>query len=760
MKLFNVKLIFLREVRDQLRDRRTLFTIAVLPLLLYPLLGMVFFQVAQFLKQHPTKILVLGDAELKQPRIEIPKLIEPAAKEGEYRFVEQFCISEKERELLRLKKGSELPGGELGPDVIESARELVESGQYDAVIHFPPNFAERLRRFREESENGANGESKDDDREDDVPNPNIYYNTAKDKSRMAHDRVQAVLVEWRRALVRQNLKERNVPKSAAEPFKLKTHDLAKREQKQAAVWSKILPFVLLIWALTGAFYPAVDLCAGEKERGTLETLLSSPAQRSEIVWGKLLAVMIFSMATSILNLACMGLTGAFLIGQMKHMGHMPFGLEIGPPPLASMGWLLLALLPISALFSALALAIAALARSTKEGQYYLMPLLLITMPLMMVPIFPAARLDLGNSLIPVTGMMLLLRTLMEGQYVEALRYAAPVLGVTAACCLLAIRWAIDQFNDESVLFRESERLDLGLWFRHAIRDRSDTPTVALAIMCGLLLLLIRFFAGMTLPTPNSWGLFVQVMLVGQIAMIATPVLLMTIMLTGSPRKTLLLKAPPWLSIPAAVALALAIHPVAISLSEAVKWLYPFSEEAIKTLEPINRAVAAAPSIWHILLVLALLPAICEELAFRGFILSGLRHMGHKWGAILLSAVFFGVTHFVLQQSITAVAVGVVIGYLAVQTGSLLPGVLFHLLHNSLVVLAGQVTTKMLQDHRVLALLFSRAEDGYMYNSWVVGVAGVATIFLLLWFRRLPHRLTPEESLKKALKEESLHAGSS
>jgi sodium transport system permease protein len=66
------------------------------------------------------------------------------------------------------------------------------------------------------------------------------------------------------------------------------------------LWSKILPFVLMVWALTGAFYPAIDLCAGEKERGTLETLLSSPALRTEIVWGTL-TVMTF-MATSLLNL--------------------------------------------------------------------------------------------------------------------------------------------------------------------------------------------------------------------------------------------------------------------------------------------------------------------------------------------------------------------------------------------------------------------------------------------------------------------------
>src|SRR6185436_6680448 len=102
---------------------------------------------------------------------------------------------------------------------------------------------------------------------------------------------------------------------------------------KAALWSKILPFVLLIWALTGAFYPAVDLCAGEKERGTLETLLCSPALRTEIVWGKLLTVMTFSMATSLLNLASMGFTGMLIARQlMSAAGETPS--QFGAPPLA------------------------------------------------------------------------------------------------------------------------------------------------------------------------------------------------------------------------------------------------------------------------------------------------------------------------------------------------------------------------------------------------------------------------------------------
>ena len=95
--------------------------------------------------------------------------------------------------------------------------------------------------------------------------------------------------------------------------------------------------MLLLWAMTGAFYPAVDLCAGEKERGTLETLLSSPAERSEIVLGKLLTIMVFSMVTAALNLLSVGITGSLVFRQMENFG--------GPPPLAVV-WLSLALLPV------------------------------------------------------------------------------------------------------------------------------------------------------------------------------------------------------------------------------------------------------------------------------------------------------------------------------------------------------------------------------------------------------------------------------
>src|SRR5689334_16918601 len=110
--------------------------------------------------------------------------------------------------------------------------------------------------------------------------------------------------------------------------------------------------------------------------------------------------MLFSVLTAVLNILSMGITGALALSQIKGFG--------APPPLAPI-FLFLALLPMSALFSALCIALASMARSTKEGQYYLMPLVLVTMPLVILPMAPGVELNLGMSLIPVTGVVLLLK---------------------------------------------------------------------------------------------------------------------------------------------------------------------------------------------------------------------------------------------------------------------------------------------------------------------------------------------------------------
>lgn len=728
MSWTNVKLIFFRELRDQMRDRRTLFTIAILPLLLYPLLAMSLLQAQQFLKEHASRIRIVGIAALPKE----PPLLD------EKEFNSEFCPKHESRLLQIDETIADSPSL---AEVREAAERDIHAGLIDAVIYLPADFGQRITNLRRAQASDV----------DEVPQPAMFYDTASDKSLVAADRVELVLRRWREAVVVQNLKQRDLPATTARPFEVVNTDVAEEVRRRAAIWSKILPFVLMVWALTGAFYPAIDLCAGEKERGTLETLLSSPAQRSEIVVGKLLTVMTFSMATAMLNLLVMTGLGTFMVMQIEKMSPPGSQFNIGTPPLAAVGWLLLALVPISALFSALSLAVAAFARSSKEGQYYLMPLMMISLPLMMLPLLPAAELDLGFSLIPLTGLMLLLRALIEGQYLEVLRYALPVIGVTAVSCYLAIRWAVHQFNDESVLFRESERFDLQLWVRHLIRDRQDMPTVGEALLCGVLLLVLRFFASLMAPMPKSWDQLVTSTLILQIALIATPACLMAIMLTRRPLKTLLLTRPSFaMTIPAAALLAMVLHPAMFWLTEAIRYVYPINPSTLEQLQPLE-AMFQSARLWQLILLLALVPAICEELAFRGFILSGLRRMGHKWAAIALCSVLFGLAHGILQQSLAAAAVAVVIGYVAVKTGSLWPGVAYHFVHNGLTALRSRMDLELIDTTSPLRLLFATAETGEaVYSVPATAFGLVCGIGILWWIKSLPYHRSAEEKLQEAL----------
>ncbi|MFW6171664.1 MAG: ABC transporter permease subunit/CPBP intramembrane protease, partial [Planctomycetota bacterium] len=676
MNWSNVKLIFFREFRDQLRDRRTLFTIAILPLLLYPLLGMSFIQVSQFMHKRPARIWLAGTEHLPEA---------PPLADGQS-FHSVVCSAEQ-RELLILDTERRVPEGWTSEEFCDRARELVEDGEYAVVVRFPDGFEESLNRFRarerEEKtrEKESPGEKGKGDRQmakmPRLPMPEVIFDAANDKSRITRDHVRDVLSRWQQLIVRQYLREHDVSPEVTNPFDIVDVDVSVEMSRRAAFWSKVLPFVLFIWALTGAFYPAVDLCAGEKERGTLETLLSSPAGRGEIVIGKLLTIMGFSSATALLNLSSLAITGTAVI--LLQPGQFPIG---APPPFAFF-WLIVTLLPVSALFSALALAIAAFARSTKEGQYYLMPLLLIALPLMILPLLPSVEMDLGTSLVPITGMMLLLRALVEGELSKAAVFAPVVLLVTGGCCLLAIRWAVDQFNNESVLFRESERVDIRLWLRQMFRERGRTPTVAQALACGMAILMIRFFASAAAKTPQAWGEFATMQFVTLAVLVAGPVLLMTVFLTRSPRATLLFYRPSWKSLGMALLLAVALHPPALLAVQGIARLYPVNEEVASQAGHFKTIISSAPGFWAILGLLALTPAICEELAFRGFILSGLRHLGSKWEAILISSLFFGITHGILQQSISAVMLGMVLGFVAIQTGSLFPAIIFHFTYNSL-----------------------------------------------------------------------------
>ena len=721
MRWSNVRLIFWREFRDQLRDRRTLFTIAVLPLVLYPLLAISVFQMAQFRQEHPSRVWVIGADKLPA---------QPILLDGD-RF-RSGLVDDASRELINV--GASPP--DWAPLGRQQLKRLVENeiqrGNVDAVLFFPRDFTRQLENLHRQMAGTLPPPAATLPDALRLSEPTLFLNTTNDKSRLAAQRSRQVLQSWREEIVRAALRSQQIPETATRPFQVAQIDLAGAQRRQLAFWSRLLPFVVMIWALTGAFYPAIDLCAGEKERGTLETLLTSPADRREIVCGKLLTVTAFSTATAVLNLCSLVLTGILFFRQMNFVeGAQTFRLGV-PPPIA-LAWLLVILLPISALFSALSLGIAAFARSTKEGQYYLMPLLLICLPLMIFPMLPACELDAGTSLIPVSGILLLLRTLIDGDYLVAARYCLPVLGVTGLGCWLSIRWAVHQFNRESVLFRESERVGLRIGLQHWWRIRQDTPGVAGALCCGLLLLFVRFIAGSRTTMPTTWNEFMTTQTIVQVGLLALPAILLARLLGRRVGRSLLLLWPGFKPLLAGGLLALFFHPLGMELTQWVHALYPLSDAVGQQLRQLEGVMGPA-SLGSLWLTMAALPAICGELAFRGLIFSGLRRSGSAGFTILTSSLFFGVIHGVLQQSLSAFLVGIVIGGLAWKTWSILPGMLFHFTYNGLTLLLSLQLPLYLAHLPLLRLAFSESHGAPRYHPLLVVTATLVCVAIGLWFR--------------------------
>ena len=203
-----VRLVFGRELRDQLRDRRTLMTMVLLPLLLYPLLGAVFLQISQFMQEHPTRIRVIGAGQLP----ESPQLMD-----GD-RFHPMVCSDHLAR-LMTLAVDQDVPADVEAEGAQAVAERQIRNGEYDAVVFVPRGFGEQLELFQDElvtfREEGNLG-----DFNLLVPEPEIFVNSASDKSRIAYDRVNQVLREWRESIVRDNLIRSHVPASATEPFQL------------------------------------------------------------------------------------------------------------------------------------------------------------------------------------------------------------------------------------------------------------------------------------------------------------------------------------------------------------------------------------------------------------------------------------------------------------------------------------------------------------------------------------------------------------
>ncbi|MEN0111767.1 MAG: CPBP family intramembrane glutamic endopeptidase, partial [Planctomycetota bacterium] len=235
---------------------------------------------------------------------------------------------------------------------------------------------------------------------------------------------------------------------------------------------------------------------------------------------------------------------------------------------------------------------------------------------------------------------------------------------------------------------------------------------------------------------SGLGYFATLMIVGQVACIALPAVLVATTLARDWRRTLLLdRAPRGRDIALATSLAVALHPAGQLLAAWVSELYPLSDSVQQQLEGFMGLLAGAgePPIAVVLLLMAALPAVCEELAFRGVILSGLRKTLGDVGAVLATAAVFGATHSILAQQVAAAPVGAVIGLVALRTGSLWPCIVLHGVYNALQLLTGlyaDAIRKLATTYGVDGALFGEMKPGQLGYSPAVAILGcVAAIAL-------------------------------
>ncbi|SHN42848.1 sodium transport system permease protein [Duganella sacchari] len=234
---------------------------------------------------------------------------------------------------------------------------------------------------------------------------------------------------------------------ALDPITLEDHSTADKREQIGAMVGGMLPYVLLMVCLMAAMYPAIDTGAGEKERGTLETLLLAPVSRTGIVLAKFLMLFTIGLSSALLMILSMGLLlhffGPHIGGDLVLMVR-----AIGPLDLAMVA---LMLVPTAAIFAAILLSISVYAKSYKEAAGLISPLILLAIIPIFVALLPGVELNWKWAMVPLTNVSLAMKELVKGTMdYRMLSVILMSTTITAGLLLALCRW---WFNREQVLFR-------------------------------------------------------------------------------------------------------------------------------------------------------------------------------------------------------------------------------------------------------------------------------------------------------------------
>ncbi len=644
-----IRTIYGKELVDILRDRRTLIAMIVVPIVLYPLLMLGSIQAVSFqaegLERATIRIGVVAEAQ----RLRLANMI-----------INDTALLQRERSNVEPESEAYFsipqPLDEAETVVVES-REALEQGIRDRRIHVGVVFERERLIAVEDLDQQVRVELLSDLEE-------VRSSTAKRRVAGLMGRVNERMREQRFARLR-------LPPAFIEPFPIVTVDLS----APPSILGQVLPLILILMTITGAIYPAIDLTAGERERGTLESLMVCPVPTVDLIVGKFLVVTTVALMGALLNLGSVTAT-VYFGGFDKIIASTGGGV-----PVLKMVLILLCLVPFAVLMSAIMLAVCSYARTFKEAQNYVTPVILAVLIPGGIAALPATQLSGIMLVMPVGNMVLLARDLLLGAVVPVGTVATVLLSTTLYAGA-AVAVAANIFGHESVVFSDAGSLR-GLLSRRMIKP-TDQPSISTGLLVVSLLFPMWFFVQSAFspgPGEDASGLLAAT---GWLMPLMFVVLPMGVALYGKMRvwSTFAFRWPRFRYLAGGVLIGVSVWVPAHELNMLQHRLVAFPESLVKSSERLAETLSALP-LGTVIVLIALIPALSEEVLFRGFLLGSLRTSARKWTAIVVSAAVFGVFHFFIYKFLVTAVLGVLLAYLCWQSRSILPGMVAHFLHNLL-----------------------------------------------------------------------------
>jgi len=276
-----------------------------------------------------------------------------------------------------------------------------------------------------------------------------YYDPTRQSAQIADIRVQTILAKYDAAKIAASLQQKGVDPSILNPLPVNVHPLSSPVKAAGnSFLSFFLPYILITMSLTGGLSAALDTSAGERERRTLESLLLTPAPRSHVLVGKILAVSVISLTAALAAIASM----LVALSQIQFGGREGSAFPVDLSPLAAIVMIWLAVL-LAASFSSVTIALGTLARNFRQGQAYATPLYFITIfPASIVLFIPDFNPSLAYYLIPILNAVLVLRDAIVHSAVawSSLIVTSASLLLLGALCFYA---ALRLFTREALLIR-------------------------------------------------------------------------------------------------------------------------------------------------------------------------------------------------------------------------------------------------------------------------------------------------------------------